>query len=107
LPTAAAGSSQAPTAAVDKAAPRLSTAHAFGAPVTHPALRAAWITGLVDAIHRTAFHADGGHLRYDSNVTPGHARLPAITVEHRPRSRWNAARHRVEWVSAISGIRSL
>lgn len=32
--------------------------------------------------------------------------MPAITVESRLRSRWNASRHRVEWVSAISGMRS-
>ncbi|MDP3519916.1 MAG: hypothetical protein Q8S02_04780, partial [Hydrogenophaga sp.] len=86
-------------AAVDKAPPRTPDLIASGAPVTHPALRAAWITG-------RPFHADRGQCRYHPSVTQRFAQLPAIGVERCPRSAWNAARHRLEWVPAISGIRT-
>jgi len=77
LPTAAAGSSQAPTAAVDKAAYRLPTDIAFGAPVTHPALRAAWIAGQ----RSTLIAGTSGTIRTSLRASRGC-----------PASRWNAAR---------------
>jgi hypothetical protein len=87
-----------------------SFAHSLtAAPRLNPLLREKKSQGTSRYAQRAAqaFHADGGHLRYDPPVTQGHMRLPAIPVERRPRSGWNAARHRVEWVPAISGIRTL
>lgn len=73
MPTAAAFVAS-DAAAVDKATPGLLTPFVivFGAPVTHPALRAAWVTG------GHPFHADRGQLSYHRCVTRSGVRLPAI-----------------------------
>nr|WP_247650106.1 pirin family protein [Achromobacter sp.] len=102
LPTAALGSSQAPTAAVDKAAKR--SIKACSSPSAHrlPTRRCAPRGQPAKA----AFHADRGHLHYHRRRHSGPRAAARHRVERCPRSAWTAARHRLEWVPAISGMRT-